>query len=86
MQSRLTRYGRNTAATVKHLPLWLQFLSHFRNPPIIILLVVSGLLLVVTIVTPSISLDFVQEVRAQNAVEALRRSVAVQAIVLLACL
>jgi Mg2+-importing ATPase len=35
----------------------------------------------VSIVTISITLDFVQEVRAQNAVEALRRTVAVQATV-----
>ena len=58
---------------------------------VIILLVASGLsaatgdvasfVVVVTIVTISITLDFVQEVRAQNAVEALRRSVAVQATV-----
>jgi Mg2+-importing ATPase len=89
--SRLTRYGPNTAAAVKHLPLWLQFLSRFRNPLVIILLVASGLsaatgdvasfVVVVTIVTASITLDFVQEVRAQNAVDALRRSVAVQATV-----
>ena len=87
-QSRLTRYGPNTAAAVKHLRLWLQFLSRFRNPLVIILLVASGLsaatgdvasfVVVVTIVTASITLDFVQEVRAQNAVEALRRSVAVR--------
>ena len=32
VQSRLTRYGPNTAATVKHLPLWLQFLARFRSP------------------------------------------------------
>ena len=42
-QSRVTRYGPNTAATVKHLPLWLQFLARFRNPFVIILLVASGL-------------------------------------------
>ena len=87
--SRLTRYGPNTAAAVKRSPLWLQFLARFRSPLVIILLVASGLsaatgdiasfVVVVTIVTISISLDFVQEVRAQNAVEALRRSVAVQA-------
>ena len=62
-----------------------------RSPLVIILLVASGLsaatgdvasfVVVVTIVTTSISLDFVQEVRAQNADEALRRSVAVQATV-----
>jgi P-type Mg2+ transporter len=88
-QSRLATYGLNDAATVKRSPLWLQFLLRFRNPLVIILLVASGLsamtgdfasfFIVVSIVTISISLDFVQEVRAQNAVEALRRSVAVQA-------
>ena len=36
---------------------------------------------VVVIVTISMTIDFVQEVRAQNAIEALRRSVAVQATV-----
>ena len=90
-QSRLTTYGPNDAATVKRSPLWLQFLARFRNPLVIILLVASGLsaatgdvasfVIVVTIVTISMTLDFVQEVRAQNAVEALRRSVAVQATV-----
>jgi P-type Mg2+ transporter len=88
-QSRLAIYGPNDAATARHSPLWLQFLVRFRNPLVIILLVASGLsaatgdlasfLIVVGIVTTSITLDFVQEVRAQNAVEALRRSVAVQA-------
>ena len=90
-QSRLATYGPNDAAIVKRSPLWLQFLSRFRNPLVIILLVASALsaatgdvasfLIVVTIVTISMTLDFVQEVRAQNAVEALRRSVAVQATV-----
>jgi Mg2+-importing ATPase len=87
----LATYGPNDAATVKRSPLWLQFLVRFRNPLVIILLVASGLsaatgdfasfLIVVSIVTISITLDFVQEVRAQNAVEALRRSVAVRATV-----
>ena len=90
-RSRLAIYGPNDAATVKRSPLWLQFLGRFRNPLVIILLVASGLsaatgdaasfFIVVSIVTASITLDFVQEVRAQNAVEALRRSVAVQATV-----
>ena len=85
---RLSTYGPNDAATVKRSPLWLQFLARFRNPLVIILLVASGLsaatgdvasfVIVVTIVTISMTLDFVQEVRAQNAVEALRRSVAVK--------
>src|SRR5450631_678417 len=88
-QSRLKTFGPNDAAVVKRSPLWLQFLSRFRNPLVIILLVASGLsaatgdvasfFIVVTIVTISMTIDFVQEVRAQNAVEALRRSVAVEA-------
>ena len=87
--SRLATYGPNDAATVKRVPLWLQFIARFRNPLVIILLVASGLsaltgdvasfFIVIAIVTMSMTLDFVQEVRAQNAVEALRRSVAVQA-------
>ena len=66
VQSRLTRYGSNTAATVKRSPLWLQFLARFRSPLVIILLVASGLsaatgdvasfVIVVTIVTISITL------------------------------
>src|SRR6185436_15707942 len=76
---------------VKRPPLGLQFLARFRSPLVIILLVASGLsaatgdvasfVVVATIVTISITLDFVQAVRAQNAVDALRRSVAVQATV-----
>ena len=72
VQSQLTRYGPNTAAAVKRSPLWLQFLARFRSPLVIILLVASGLsaatgdiarfVVVVTIVTISITLDFVQEV------------------------
>ncbi|MFZ2870804.1 magnesium-translocating P-type ATPase [Zavarzinia sp.] len=87
--SRRARYGLNTAKTQRPTPLWLQFLSRFRNPLVIILLVASGLsaatgdvtsfFVVVAIVTMSITLDFVQEARAQSAVEALRRSVAVRA-------
>jgi hypothetical protein len=91
VQSRLATFGPNDAATVKRSPLWLQFLARFRSPLVIILLVASALsaatgdiasfVIVISIVTASMTLDFVQEVRAQNAVEALRRSVAVQATV-----
>jgi len=90
-QSRIATYGPNTAAAAKKTPLWLQFLARFRSPLVIILLVASALsaatgdvasfVIVASIVTISMTLDFVQEVRAQNAVEALRRSVAVQATV-----
>lgn len=70
---------------MKRSPLWLQFLARFRSPLVIILLVASALSAatgdVASIVTISMKLDFVQEVRAQNAVEALRHSIAVQATV-----
>lgn len=89
--SRLAQFGPNDAAAEKRRPLALQFLARFRNPLIIILLIASGLsaatgdvpsfVIIAAIVLLSISFDFVQEVRAQSAVEALRRSVAVQATV-----
>ena len=87
--ARLALFGPNDAASVKRTPLWLQFFARFKNPLVIILLVASALsattgdvasfVIVVFVVTISITLDFVQEVRAQNAIAALRRSVAVQA-------
>jgi Mg2+-importing ATPase len=90
-RSRQAAYGANDASTVKRLPLWLQFLARFRNPLVIILVVASALsaatgdvasfVIIISIVMLSIAFDFVQGVRAQNAVEALRRSVAVQATV-----
>jgi len=43
VQSRLETFGPNDAAVVKRSPLWLQFISRFRNPLVIILLVASGL-------------------------------------------
>lgn len=86
---RLATYGANNAAPIKRSPRWLQFLNKFRNPLVIILLVASGLsaatgeivsfIIVASIVTLSITLDFIQETRAQAAIEALQRSVAVQA-------
>jgi P-type Mg2+ transporter len=91
VQSRLATFGPNDAATVKGRPLWLQFLGRFSNPLVIILLIASAVsaatgdvasfIIIFCIVMLSIIFDFVQEVRAQNAVEALRQSVAVQATV-----
>jgi len=90
-RARLAACGANVATTEKPRSLWVQFLARFRNPLVIILLVASGLsaatgdvasfVIVLTIVTASVTLDFVQEVKAQSAVDALRRSVAVHATV-----
>ena len=90
-QSRLATYGANNASDVKTVPLWRQFLVRFENPLIIILLIASGVsaltggvasfVVIVAIVLISVIFDFVQDVRAQNAVASLRASVAVQATV-----
>ena len=91
VRSRLKTYGANDAATIKVSPHWLQFIARFGNPLIIILLIASAVsaatgdvasfIIIFCIVMLSIIFDFIQEVRAQNAVEALRQSVAVQATV-----
>ena len=86
---RLDRYGPNDAMARRRRPLLLQFLGRFSNPLVLVLLFASTLsavtgnltsfVIITVIVLLSVVLDFVQEVRAQNAVEALRRSVALQA-------
>jgi Mg2+-importing ATPase len=88
-RSRLSRYGENDATAPKHSPGWLRFGRRFTNPLILVLLLASALsaasgdiasfLIVVAIVLLSVLLDFVQESRAQNAVDALREQVALQA-------
>ncbi len=87
-RSRLAIYGPNDAAAIKSQPLWLRFATRFRNPLVIILLAaaafsavagdIPSFAIVTAIVLASMTLDFLQETRAQSAVEALRRSVAVQ--------
>jgi Mg2+-importing ATPase len=89
---RLRRFGPNDAAQLQPVPAWRQFLGHCKSPLVIILLVASGFsaaagdiasfVVVTLIVLSSVTLDFVQETRAQSAIEALRRSVAVKASVL----
>jgi Mg2+-importing ATPase len=88
--ARLKRCGPNDALAHEGQPLAVQFLLRFLNPLVLILLFASALsalagdtasfVIVVVIVTLSVILDFVQ-VRAQNAVDALRRSVAPKALV-----
>ena len=87
-EARLRRYGPNDATDYRKIPLWLQFLAHFRNPLVIMLLVASLLsmltgdtvsfVLIVAMVLLSVIIDFFQEVRAENGVNALRRSVATE--------
>ncbi|MDP3482212.1 MAG: cation-transporting P-type ATPase [Sulfuricella sp.] len=89
---RLRDHGPNVLHPTRRRALALEFLSRFRNPLVIILLVASGVsaltgevasfLIIGTIVLMSVTLDFVQEHRAGQAAERLKQSVAVRAAVL----
>jgi Mg2+-importing ATPase len=90
-RQRLKRFGPNRFRERAERPLVLQFLSRFRNPLVIVLLAASGasaltgdatdFVIISVIVLASITLDFVQEHRANRASERLRHSVAVRATV-----
>lgn len=89
---RRSLYGSNIVGDVKRQPLWLQFLSRFKNPLIILLLIASGFsaasgdkasfIIIFGIIILSVLLDFFQQVRAQRSIDALRQVVAVRASVM----
>jgi len=91
-QERLLRFGPNRFGRQREQPLLWQFLAHFRNPLVLILLMASGVsalsgdvvnfAIISCIVLMSVTLDFVQEHRANRAAEKLRQSVMVRATVL----
>ena len=86
---RLARSGPNRFASRPVRALWLQYLAHFRNPLVLVLLGASvinaatgelaGSLIVIGLVVASVTVDFVQEVRAARVAEQLRATVAVHA-------
>ncbi|MFO0575516.1 MAG: magnesium-translocating P-type ATPase [Polyangia bacterium] len=86
--SRLSRFGRNDVDSPQRVPLVLALLARFRSPLILILLAASalsaatgdltGFFIITAIVLLGVVLDFVQEVRAERAVEVLRGSVALR--------
>ncbi|GAB2177732.1 magnesium-translocating P-type ATPase [Dongia sp. agr-C8] len=88
---RLLQFGPNDAAAERRRPFWLRLIGRLANPLVVMLLVASALsaaagdvasfVIVAVIVLFSMLLDFFQESRAANAVETLRRSVAVSAAV-----
>jgi Mg2+-importing ATPase len=90
--ARLAQFGPNLVHGVQKSALVLQFLSKFRNPLVIILLIASALsaftgdaasfFIIGAIVIISVTLDFVQEYQAGQAAERLRQSVAVRGQVL----
>src|SRR5690349_17618055 len=88
-KERLARYGPNQFRDRQERSLLLQYLTRFKNPLVLILLVASAVsaftgeitnfLIITSIVLLSVTLDFVQEYRANAAAEKLRRSVSVRA-------
>jgi len=91
-RARLARYGPNLFRERQEKALLLQYLTRFKNPLVIILLVASAVsaftgevtnfLIITFIVLLSVTLDFVQEYRANAAAEKLRQSVSVRATVM----
>jgi len=91
-EARLRRYGPNVFRERQERSLLVQYLSRFRNPLVLILLAASAVsaftgevanfLIIACIVLLSVTLDFVQEYRANAAAEKLRQSVSVRAVVL----
>src|SRR6516165_8335667 len=92
VRRRLAKYGPTDALLHRRRPLWRQVLDRFANPLILILLFASGFsawtgevtsfVLIVGIILLSVVLDVVQQARAENPVDALRRSVGLKAEVL----
>ena len=90
-ERRLEDFGPNDALASRRRPLWLQILDRFANPLVLILLFASGLsawtgqtasfVIIVVIILLSVALDVTQQVRAENTVDALRRSVGLRAMV-----
>lgn len=90
--ARLDRFGPNLLHPAKKKMLFIQFLSKFLNPLVLILMVASivlavtgdmtSFIIIAVIVLMSVTLDFVQEYHAGQAAERLRQSVAVRVQVL----
>jgi Mg2+-importing ATPase len=90
-RSRLARFGPNLFRDHPEQSLVLQFLSRFKNPLVILLLVASAIsaftgqmtnfVIITVMVLLSVTLDFVQEHRAGKAAESLRNTVSVRATV-----
>jgi Mg2+-importing ATPase len=88
----LQQWGPNRFVETRTPPVWRQFIGHFRNPLVLILLVASTLsallgeftnfFIINVIVLLSVTLDFAQEHRAQRAAEMLRQSIALSTRVL----
>jgi len=84
---RRAQFGENTLKANSSLPLFIQFISRFKNPLVLILLLASGVsaftgemanfAIISVMVLMSVLLDFVQEYKAQASAEKLRLTVRV---------
>jgi Mg2+-importing ATPase len=91
-EERYAKTGPNDVLAERARPLWQAVADRFANPLILILLFASALsawtgdvvsfVIIVAIVLLSVVLDVVQQRRAENAVDALRRSVGLKATVI----
>ncbi len=91
-RARTVQFGPNTLRTQGERSLLIQYLSHFKNPLIMVLLAASavsaltgqitGFVIIWAIVLMSVTLDFFQEYRAGRAADQLKKTVAVRATVL----
>src|SRR5512139_2347103 len=87
--ARLARVGPNLLHPRIERAMLLEFLAHFRNPLVLVLLAASAIagflgdmrsfVIIGAIVLMSVTLDFVQEYRAGRAAERLKRQVALRA-------
>ncbi|MBI3479478.1 MAG: magnesium-translocating P-type ATPase [Nitrosomonadales bacterium] len=91
-RARIARFGPNTLRDHGERSLLIQYLGHFRNPLVMVLMAASavsaltgeitGFVIIWAIMLMSVTLDFVQEYRAGRAADQLKRAVAVRATVL----
>lgn len=90
-RARLHQYGANRLRDTRQAAWVWQYLSHFKNPLVLILLIASSVsaaagelsnfFIISCIVIFSVTLDFAQEYRATAVAEKLRQSVSIQAAV-----
>lgn len=91
-KQRLAQYGFNVISEKKELGIVLEFLSHFKNPLVLILLgaasisaylgEIKNLIVIAVMVLASVILDFVEEHSAGNAAKKLKEKVSATATVI----
>lgn len=92
VRERFARYGKNRFADVPVSHLLLRFIKRFGNPLILLLLFAGAVsaatgesvsaVIIAAIVIVSVSLDFIQEYRAEKTAQRLKQSVALRAVVM----